>query len=418
MQTPSGPGRGSSQSGASTDDDHSPSTQAESTITTPTIQPTTGVDELIVPSLVQRAFATQSIETLGYFIDATVPGLYYTYSDRVTTNWLDFTRQRTDPAYECLIWAVRCLGFLHIGYNNKDQDMIAHSRLMYGQSLRGLSRLLQDPRKVRSDVTCAIGVMLGVFEMLDGNTQQSWLSHSTGISTLIRLRGPDAHRSGFGRTILVSFRSYIVFDGLIRGESCFLAEPAWRQMLWETVMEEKSSGKGCRLSELAELAFIEVAECPGLYARMRNMVKHGDSDPAVRANLLSEVIRCRNRLQLLKDQLELDFPSWLSDEELKIRRDLVAWIPIPLARKVRNMAVRGARAALALLDQISVLVNSHSHQLTMDPTGSVSQAWTTIIPPAIAPSVISGREDLLPNGLPAWPDDLALSMGMLGVKDD
>ncbi|EAU30903.1 predicted protein [Aspergillus terreus NIH2624] len=375
------------------------------------------VDELVAPDLMQKALTAQGIEVLSFFIDATVPGLYYSYSTRVAVNWMSFARRHAESTLDPFVWSIRSLGTLHLGNQHQDENKIASSRSMYGRALRGLRDLLQNPRSVRSDMTLAIAVMLGFFEMLDGMTTESWLTHSRGISTLFRLRGPEAHRSGFGRTLLVSFKSFIVADALVRGESCFLAEPQWRSVLSQTIIDENARGKGCRLGDLSEQIFVEVTECPGLYARTCGVIRDREPDSAVRQTLLDEIVLCKRRLQSLRQDLESEFPAPLEDRVLKTKADLIALIPVAVAQKLRQFALHGAESALALLDQMIVLVQADARRLSMAPTVSTLPSWDVVPAPSMAPFVPMRTKERLSNRLPAWPDQLALSMGMLAMKD-
>jgi endoglycosylceramidase len=365
----------------------------------------------------QKALTAQGIEVLSFFIDATVPGLYYSYSTRVAVNWMSFARRHAESTLDPFVWSIRSLGTLHLGNQHQDENKIASSRSMYGRALRGLHDLLQNPRSVRSDMTLAIAVMLGFFEMLDGMTTESWLTHSRGISTLFRLRGPEAHRSGFGRTLLVSFKSFIVADALVRGESCFLAEPQWRSVLSQTIIDENARGKGCRLGDLSEQIFVEVTECPGLYARTCGVIRDREPDSAVRQTLLDEIVLCKRRLQSLREDLESEFPAPLEDRVLKTKADLIALIPVAVAQKLRQFALHGAESALALLDQMIVLVQADARRLSMAPTVSTLPSWDVVPAPSMAPFVPMRTKERLSNRLPAWPDQLALSMGMLAMKD-
>ncbi|RAQ73640.1 C6 zinc finger domain protein [Aspergillus flavus] len=374
------------------------------------------VDELIVPSLVEKPLAAQGVETLGFFIDATVPGLYYMYSTRLSVNWMNFARRHVESTLDPFIWSLRCLGTLHLGMKHQDQDTIASSRSMYSRGLQGLHSLLRRPRFVRSDMTLAIAVMLGIYEMMDPITPQSWLTHSSGIATLIRLRGPNVHRGGFGRTLLISFKSFIVADALIRGEACFLAEPAWQLALTDTLAAESGNGKGSQLCDLVELIFAEITKCPGLYARACAIIKNNETDHSMFERLRQEATRSKRRLQYLKDQLESVVPVSLDSEALRDKPDLIGLIPVSVAQKSRTFAGHGAQSALALLDQVIVITESDHHRLFTDSTMTTLPVWDVL--PAPANCVTMDKEETLANRLPAWPDQLALSMGMLAVKDN
>ncbi|KAE8382427.1 hypothetical protein BDV26DRAFT_253450 [Aspergillus bertholletiae] len=374
------------------------------------------IDELVVPSLAEKTLAAQGIEILGSFIDATVPGLYYMHSTRVSVNWMNFARRHVESTLDPFIWSVRCLGTLHLAMKHQDPERIASSRSMYSRGLRGLHGLLQSPRSARSDMALAIAIMLAVYEMLDGITPRSWLTHAGGVATLIRLRGPNGHRSGFGRTLLISFRSFIVADALIRGEACFLAEPAWKSMLADTLAKDSTTGKGSRVGDLVELMFNEITECPGLYARACAVIKTPETDHSMCEKLMHEVVQSRGRLLQHKNQLESVFPVSLNSEILRSKPDLIGLIPLPVAQKSREFTLYGALSAVALLDQMVTLTQSKHCRLSTNVTMSTLPMWDAL--PSLPPNDVTmdGKETLA-NRLPAWPDQLALSMGMLAVKD-
>jgi endoglycosylceramidase len=391
--------------------------------------PHTSIDETLNPSLNGNAFEMQQKEIFFRFVDAKFAGLYYSWSTRVDVTWMDFVRRHSVSTPNALIWSVRCLSMFYIGWIHKDRDKVASSRSMYGRGLQTLSHALQSPTAVKSDATLAAAIMLSIYEMLDGTGPQSWLTHSSGISTLLRLRGPNVHKYGFGRTQLISCRGFLVADALIRAEPCFLAEAEWRSMLQGTIIEERKSGRGSWLGDLVENAFIEIAACPGLLARTRSMVAESrDTGVPQRELLVIEIIRHLERLKELHDQLDLLVHGPVQNAHFQDRLELVGPIPAKIANTLARSSLRGARIAIALLEQLLVLVqpNCSRWPAHVKPTSRFAYAWS-------ASAVVSatrmlglrtlGCKDKSDDSVEAdqacvldWPDTMALSMGMLALN--
>ncbi|KAJ5091974.1 hypothetical protein NUU61_006844 [Penicillium alfredii] len=287
------------------------------------------------------ALDLQQREVFGLFVDATFPGLYYAWSTRVDVTFMDFVRQQSDAPTDALVWGIRTLGTLHLGQQHQDSDKIACSRSMYGRGLRSLARLLQHPTTVKSDRTLGAAVLLAIYEMLDGMGHKSWLTHSNGIGTLFRYRGAEAHRDGFGRTLLISFRSFLIADALIRGEPCFLAETAWRSVIKDAVRTEGLMGKGSELGDLVEYAFEEITVCPGLVAWARAISTTKEADALQPQLLMKEIVRTRGRLADLHGQLEMLTCTSLDDKGLENRPDLTGPIPVEVITILARFSLKG-----------------------------------------------------------------------------
>ncbi|KAF7592309.1 hypothetical protein BBP40_000365 [Aspergillus hancockii] len=387
------------------------------------------MDEIVSPSLINNAIEMQQKEIFFWFIDAKFSGLYYSWSTRVDVNWMDFVRRHFVPIPNALVWSTRCLSMFYIGWLHKDHDKIASSRSMYSRGLKCLSRAIQNPATVRSDATLAAAIMLSIYEMVDGIGSQSWITHSSGISTLLRIRGPSAHGRGFGRTMLISCRAFLVAGALIQAEPCFLAEAEWRSMLQETITEERKSGKGSWLGDLVENAFNEITACPGLLARTRSLAaRSADTNALQREVLMFEITRHHERLKDLHDQLDLVVRDLLQDAHFQDRLEVVGPIPTRIVNNLAQSSLRGTHLAIALLEQLLVLVKSDCTQWPghIDPTPKVKHAWNAshVAATPLMPDVrtIDGKEktdirdELNRDHAVDWPDAMALSMGMLALN--
>lgn len=361
------------------------------------------MDQCMAPTLVQRSMSIQQKELFCDFVDIAFPGLYYSWSTRVEVNFMDFVRQQSDSSTNALVWAASTLCTVNRGQMHRDSHQVDLGRAMYIRGIQCLIRLIQNPRTVKSDQTLGIAVLLAICEMIDGSFQQSWLAHTSGIAALFRHRGPEAHRDGVGKTLLISFRSFIVADALLRGEPCFLAEPAWRSIIIQTMKDENESGKGSELGDLVEFAFHEVTLCPGLVARVREMLMAKTHDIIKEKLLLKAISGQRLRLSKLHASLSILLAGGTTLED---RPEIVGPIPHAVVHTLAKFTLQGLSMAMMLLDRLSKSLESHQTTYLLD--GSYLEGKFSQPSPA--------KDRIIGQKLAEAPDHLALTMGMLVLK--
>lgn len=369
----------------------------------------------------RTAGAIQQKEAFGLFVDTTFPGLYYAWSSRVDVNFIEFVRQQDDSSFGALMLGARILGTLHLGRLYKDDDKIASCRSMYSRGLQCLADLIRNPQTVKSDHTLGAAVLLAIYEMLDGTGQNSWLTHSRGITALFRHRGARAHSHGVGQMLLIAFRSFIVADALIRNEPCFLAEPEWRSIIKVAVRQEDLLGKGSKIGDLIEYSFHEITIIPGLVARTRsfsNKLTHGN--PVRRQKLMRELMQSRERLTNLHSQLVT-----LSSNDLRLedRPGVYGPIPVHVANLLAHFSLQGIGLATALLGRLILSIDSDQLRLTGSKSvlciESNKEYQNTAVSSAsdVIPRLAGGSMGQINES----PDHFALSMGMMildgGSKD-
>lgn len=359
------------------------------------------MDGYTAPNLVQKALCIQQKDMFGQFVDATFPGLYYSWSTRVDENFMDFVRKQGDTSTDALVWASWTLCTLSIGQKTRDRKKIETGRMMYTRCLHFLARLIQNPKTVKSDHTLGTAVLLAIYEMMDGSFHQSWLTHSSGIAALFQHRGPEAHRDGFGRTLLISFRAFLLADALIRGEPCFLAEPAWRSVIIEAMKAEGKAGKGSQLGDLVECAFHEITVCPGLVAQVRETLTRNYDDIAQRKVLTRALSVQRGRLESLHNRMFI----LLSQGKIEDRPDLVGPIPREVVHLLTKFSLRGIDMALMLLDRLLSALGA----------GQKGINWIGGYPNKHSILLLEDGGSDGGNATEA-PDHLALSMGMLALR--
>ncbi|EAW13656.1 Zn(II)2Cys6 transcription factor [Aspergillus clavatus NRRL 1] len=376
-----------------------------------------GMDNLLAPSLASAAADLQMKEVFHSFIMACFPGLFCAWRNRVQLNWLDFVRHHLDTSSHALIWSIRSLSTWHLGQSQQNQDVILSSRHMYGRGLRHLIQSLRDPRRATSNWTLMAAIHLGIYEMLHGLGDKSWLVHSRGIAKLFHLRGPDAHRDGFGRTLLVAYRAFLVADAFVCQEPCFLAEHGWRSVMHEFVAAERRDGKSSRLGETIEFAFNEIVLCPGLFVQTRDLVAARDASEILQESLVAQITRSRDRLCDLEGQMG----PLLGEQKgmIEQRDDLMGLIPAEVVSKVAQLSYQGIRSAIAMLNQLLIVLEAARGRTALDSSSnSIDCPWKLsieaepLIGIQIQRPIPEGHEGDSQDQLDQL-DQLALSMGMM-----
>ncbi|KAF3390532.1 Uncharacterized protein F1880_009044 [Penicillium rolfsii] len=283
---------------------------------------------------------------------------------------------------------------------------------MYSRGLQCLAELIRNPQTVKSDHTLGAAVMLAIYEMLDGTSQCSWLTHSRGITALFRHRGAEAHTHGVGRMLLIAFRSFLVADALIRNEPCFLEEAEWRSIINSAVLQEWLLGKGSKIGDLIEYSFHEITIIPGLVARLLSPNKPTHCTPIRMQKLIDELTQSRESLAALHTQL-LTLSS--NDIRLEDRPSVYGPIPDHVVNLLADFSLRGIRLAIAFLDRLFLAIDSGPLQLTR------SESVLLIEPKkGYRGTAISSTSETIPilaggsmEQINEFPDQFVLSMGML-----
>lgn len=380
----------------------------------------TSIDEIVSPKLVAGALDQQYREAFCAFIDANFPISTYAYINRIAVSWFDVARNHEGALGTALGWALRSLGSLHIGRAHDDERQIIASREMYGHSLRHLAYNINKPSLAKADETLTAAILLGGYEMVNATGQASWLLHSRGISYLFCLRGPQAHTHGLGRNLLASFRGFLVFEALTRGEACFLERQEWREIIPNTIKAEQQLGKTCRLGELIEYAFFEVAQCPGFLASTRALVASLHTRDITREDLICRMSRCQTALCDLQSHFSTGI--WItrrfSDPE---NVDFIGLIPPSIADTLGVFLRKGISLAIAMIQQLlSVLESDRSRRAvkSLSALPIYNSAWD-LVGDSISMSTLNQGGSNLQSAGPqlqekskTWLDPLCLSMGL------
>lgn len=293
-------------------------------------------------------------------MDYHFPSYAPSFNSRVDVNWMDFVRNRWSIFPPALIWGIRALTTLHMGALQGDKNAILSARHMYSRGINHLASLLRTNAAL-ADETLAAAVLLGGYEILDGCSDRSWISHARGIRHLICARGPSAHRSGIGRTLLLSWRPYLVADAFIHSEPCFLGGIEWscRATVNKITNAEDQQARSSVLGQMMDDAFDEIAKCPGYRGMTKDIVSSGsDVDQAVLGGLMNSILQSREHLVEIHNTL---LPS-LGETKRESLASLTGAIPSMYATTLVQGSCDGISSAIALLDQLTSMLQACSNQ--------------------------------------------------------
>ncbi|KAJ5454840.1 uncharacterized protein N7458_005796 [Penicillium daleae] len=227
-------------------------------------------NENVTPSLVAKAAAAGQIQLYINFVLDAYPCYFKATETRVPVNWVEYvaSRESGDTPFDL---AVRSLTTMYAGSRHNDPSYSDAGREFYIRAMRGLSKLLNDETKAKSDEALATAISLAVYEMHCSTTSDGWIHHAAGIRALMRLRGPRTHYNGFGCALYIAYRNTLVTSALVTGEDCFLEEPEWQALNEHIAAENAKQPDSSVYTDITERAFREVVKLPGFVRRMREI---------------------------------------------------------------------------------------------------------------------------------------------------
>ena len=193
-----------------------------------------------------------------------------------------------------LTWAVRAISISRLARQAGDDTMMETSRRLYGKALIKLNNALQDGEEGLSSDTLSATLLLSFYEIFNCTDQDSWIRHAGGAGRLIQLRGPDRHRTGFGRLVFAACRSSLIMEALQKRVPCFLAEPAWRKLCWDIHTELRLSSS---LGNSYEQYFQELVSYPAFLGKTSAGVQDTDANTADLEDLRNEGLAHRSNFR-------------------------------------------------------------------------------------------------------------------------
>ena len=193
-----------------------------------------------------------------------------------------------------LTWAIRAISISRLARQAGDDTLMETSRRIYGKALIKLNNALQDGEDGLSSDTLSATLLLSFYEIFNCTDRDSWVRHAGGAGRLIQLRGPDRHRTGFGRLVFAACRSSLIMDAFEKRVPCFLAEPAWRKLCWEIHSDLRLSAS---LGDSYEEYFQELVSYPAYLGRTSGFVQDVDANPTDLEDLRNEGLAHRSNFR-------------------------------------------------------------------------------------------------------------------------
>lgn len=230
----------------------------------------------MAPTVYQQQLLTSFIDDIA---DGTTVKLAPTLSCHSV--WLSQIASRLDIS-PSLTWAIRAISLSQLGRSVQDRNLIHNSRNMYGKALLKLNKALQDPVAGVSSDTLSATVLLSFYELLNCTEQNSWIRHAGGAANLMRLRGPERHRTGFDRAVFLASRHAFVLQAFSQSEECFLNTPPWRKLSLEIAETSPRSP----FNDTREEYFQELITLPGWKSEAMAYLQEGSQDREVVEDLV------------------------------------------------------------------------------------------------------------------------------------
>lgn len=227
-----------------------------------------------------------------------------------------------------LTWAIRAISTSQLARKAGDGRLIDTSRQMYGKALLKLSSALLDSEEGLSSDTLSATVLLSFYEIFNCTDRYSWIKHAGGAAQLIKIRGPERHRSGVGRLVFTACRVSIIMDSFQKQVPCFLDEPSWRKLCWD-IRGDAELWKP--LWRTDEEYFQEVASLPAYLEKAVRIVSDPNGNTGELQDLLAEGLAHRSKLRSIKFRMgeemaevgnePIQVPSSLNDETFPVVYD-------------------------------------------------------------------------------------------------
>lgn len=216
------------------------------------------------------------------------------------TNWLAEVAVHAGTS-SVLDWAIRTVSLSHLGRQVQDPNLIHISRQIYRKALLKLNSALQDPTEGLSAETLSATMLLSCFELLNCTERDSWIRHAGGAGHIMRLRGPERHRTGHGSAIFLAYRNSLVIEAFLSRQPCFLDTPPWRALSEE--LNRTSPMFQGPLLEAAGDMFMETVTIPRYHADCIHAATAEFQETALRA-LVSRGQTHRTHLRDLKARVD------------------------------------------------------------------------------------------------------------------
>jgi hypothetical protein len=274
---------------------------------------------------------------------------------RVPINWVEYVASR-ESGNSPFDLAVRSITTMYAGSRHNDPKYSDAGREFYTRAICGLSRMLDDESKAKSDEALATAITLAVYEMHCSTTEDGWIHHAAGIRALMRLRGAKAHYSGFGCAMYIAYRNTLVTSALVSGEDCFLEQPEWQALNEHIAAENAKQPDSSVFTDITERAFREVVKLPG-YVRRTRKFQHRplNLQKRERPALLREILATRASLRGIHTEYSMTASTLRAGREPQT--GFIGPIPYHFFDGFSTLTMQGIRSGILLLNYVIILLD-------------------------------------------------------------
>ncbi|KAA8649541.1 EF-hand domain-containing protein [Aspergillus tanneri] len=386
------------------------------------------IDGTSSPSLAVTAITSQQTEVFTNYVLACFPCYFKCTEKQVPINWIEFVDSRRGSMASPFDWAIRACNVAYTGALHSDPRFVNASRALYIRSLRGLAGLLSDTSTAKSDEALATAISLAIYEK-HHCIDDSWLRHASGIRTLFKLRGPEAHAHGFGRALYQAYRHFLVTHSLILGEECFLEKPEWQALNEKIVSDNAKLPDSSLYTDVIERASLLVIKIPGHMKQVRELRYKSPREQAkLRPALLQRVRATRAALRGIYTEFGVAVSMLRSGHSDK--KEFIGPLPHLFFDAYSTLFTKGVRSGLRILNYLVILLDPAQRSLMeeeirqlSDDTPTRSEYGGKSLPtppgspeePKLEVKSLITPENRRPPITP-WMDSLVTTMGLEGVE--
>lgn len=171
---------------------------------------------------------------------------------------------------------------------------------MYGRALLKLNKALQDDVEGLSSDTLSATVLLSFYELLTCTEKHSWVRHAGGAGNLMRLRGPDRHRTGIDSAVFLACRYTLIIEAFQGRKPCFLATPQWKQLSRDLAEQAEQQSP---FNTAREDYFQEISALPGFAVEAVDFMSSGGRDTSALRDLIRQGHRHRSSTKTVQARL-------------------------------------------------------------------------------------------------------------------
>lgn len=177
-------------------------------------------------------------QIISLFWERYIPSTDESISDGSPCLWLQHVISAPSPPdTDALQLSVKALAITRLGRMNQDDRLALQGQSCYVRALQLLQKALRSDSAVGRDETFAAGYVLALHELFESESlvtsMEAWKKHMTGLEALVSMRGPQKHRSPFGRALLEEFRASLMISCIQDRRTSALASATWLARDWD-----------------------------------------------------------------------------------------------------------------------------------------------------------------------------------------